>query len=94
MPSWRLSRILGRQSGALKHPVTTVDSSYYLDQLTEDVRMIAFCEEFCPFLLISMSELWVEKEKWGRFSPNSITKGIIKTIVFYSHILENGEAIA
>lgn len=50
--------------------------------------MIAFCTEFCPLLLISISELW------GRFLPNSVIKGVIETIVFYSHILHNGEAIA
>lgn len=50
--------------------------------------MIAFCAEFCPLLLISISELW------GRFLPNSVIKGVIETIVFYGHILHNGEAIA
>lgn len=50
--------------------------------------MIAFCAEFCPLLLISILELW------GRFLPNSVIKGVIETIVFYSHILHNGEAIA
>lgn len=79
---------------SLKHHDTAVDSSYYLGQLTEGVQVIAFCEEFCPLLLISISELWVGKEKWARFSPNSIIKGIIETIVFCSHILDNGEAIA
>lgn len=61
MPRQWQSRILSRQSGALKHHITTVDSSYYLDQLAENVQMIAFCAEFCPLLLISISELW------GRF---------------------------
>lgn len=56
--------------------------------------MIAFCEESCPLLLISVSDLWVGKEKWGRFSPNSVLKCVIETIVLYSHILCNGWAIA
>lgn len=56
--------------------------------------MNAFCGEFCPLVLISISELQIGKVKWGRFSPNSVIKGITETIVFYSHSLQNGEAIA
>lgn len=46
-----------------QHRITTVDSSYYLDQLAENVQMIAFCAELCPLLLISISELWVARER-------------------------------
>ena len=45
-------------------------------------------------MLISIAELWLGKEKIGRFSPNSIIKGIIEMIVFYSNSLQNGETIA
>lgn len=56
--------------------------------------MIAFCEQFLPLLLISISVLWAGKEKRGRLPPNSIITGIIETIVFSHPIPHNGEAIA
>ena len=49
--------------------------------------MNAFCGDFDPLVLISIAELWLGKEKRDRFSPNSIIKGIVEMIVFYSRSL-------